>query len=58
MTEGRIIFKEQSYRIIGACFEVYKEKGNGFLETVYHECLALELERFVNRAFSRVSRLS
>ena len=58
MAEERIIFKEQSYRIIGACFEVYKEKGNGFLEAVYHECPALELERFVNQAFSRVSRSS
>jgi len=29
--EERILFKEESYRIIGACFEVYKEKGNGFL---------------------------
>ena len=37
-----IIFKEESYRIIGACFEVYKEKGNGFLEAVYQECLAIE----------------
>jgi GxxExxY protein len=40
---GRILFKEQSYRIVGACFEVYKEKGNGFLEAVYQECLAREL---------------
>ena len=37
-----IVFKEESYRIIGACFEVYKEKGNGFLEAVYQECLAIE----------------
>jgi GxxExxY protein len=37
-----ILFREESYRIIGACFEVYKEKGNGFLEAVYQECLALE----------------
>lgn len=37
-----ILFKEESYRIIGACFEVYKEKGNGFLEAVYQECLAKE----------------
>jgi GxxExxY protein len=37
-----IIFKEESYRVIGACFEVYKEKGNGFLEAVYQECLAIE----------------
>ncbi len=40
---GKIVFKEHSYRIIGACFEVYKEKGNGFLEAVYQECLAREL---------------
>jgi GxxExxY protein len=39
----RIVFKEESYRIIGACFEVYKEKGNGFLEAVYQECLSIEL---------------
>lgn len=25
MTTGRILFKEQSFRIIGTCFEVYKE---------------------------------
>jgi len=39
---ANILFKDESYRIIGACFEVYKEKGNGFLEAVYQECLALE----------------
>jgi GxxExxY protein len=27
---------------MGACFEVYKEKGAGFLEAVYQECLPLE----------------
>ena len=37
-----IIYPEQSYKIIGACFEVYKEKGCGFLEAVYQECLELE----------------
>ena len=39
-----IVFKEESYRLMGACFEVYKEKGNGFLEAVYQECLAIELK--------------
>ena len=38
----RIVFRGESYRIVGACFEVYKEKGNGFLEAVYQECLAIE----------------
>ena len=39
---GEIVYKEESYRIVGACFEVYKEKGTGFLEAVYQECLAME----------------
>ena len=38
-----IIHPELSYKIMGACFEVYKEKGCGFLEAVYQECLELEL---------------
>lgn len=42
MTE--IIYKKESYAIIGACFEVYNAKGCGFLEPVYHECLAIEFE--------------
>jgi GxxExxY protein len=29
---------------MGACFEVYKEKGSGFVEPVYQECLSIELE--------------
>jgi GxxExxY protein len=42
MTE--IIYKKESYAIIGACFAVYNEKGCGFLEPVYQECLGIELE--------------
>jgi GxxExxY protein len=42
MTE--IIYKEESYAIVGACFEVYNEKGCGFLEPVYQECLGIEFE--------------
>jgi GxxExxY protein len=38
-----VVYKEESYRIIGACFEVYKERGCGFLEAVYQECLEIEL---------------
>ena len=38
-----ILYKNESYRIIGACFEVYKDKGCGFLEAVYQECLEIEL---------------
>ena len=39
-----LIYKEESYRIIGACFEVYKDKGCGFVEPVYQECLEIEFE--------------
>jgi len=39
----KILWREESYRIIGACFAVYNEVGSGFLEAVYQECLALEL---------------
>ena len=38
-----IVYKDESYAILGACFEVYKEKGCGFLEAVYQECLEIEL---------------
>ena len=38
-----ILFKEESYKIVGACFEVYHEKGCGFLESVYQECMEIEL---------------
>jgi GxxExxY protein len=40
----KIIYKDECYRINGACFEVYKEKGCGFLEDVYQECLEIEPE--------------
>ena len=39
---AEIVYKEESYQIIGACFEVYNEMGGGFLEAVYQECLAIE----------------
>jgi len=41
---AEIIYKDESYEIMGACFEVYKEMGCGFLEPVYQECLELELQ--------------
>jgi len=47
-----LIYKDESYAIIGACFEVYKDKGCGFHEPIYHECLEIELE------FQRIPFLS
>lgn len=40
---NKLIYKEESYNIIGACFEVYKERGCGLLEAVYQECLEIEM---------------
>jgi GxxExxY protein len=41
MTE--ILFKQECFQIVGACFEVHKNLGCGFLEPVYQEALAVEL---------------
>ena len=38
-----LLFKEECFGIQGAVFEVYREMGPGFLESVYQECLEREL---------------
>jgi GxxExxY protein len=39
---SELILPEESYQIVGACFEVYNEMGCGFLEAVCQECLEIE----------------
>ena len=39
-----MLHPDESYRIMGACFEVHNRKGCGFLEPVYQACLEIELE--------------
>jgi len=37
-----LLYKKESYEIMGACFEVYREMGSGLIEAIYHECLERE----------------
>lgn len=39
-----VIYADEAYHLIGACFEVCNRMGSGFLEAVYQECLEIELE--------------
>lgn len=40
---GELIYEKESFAIRGACFEVHNEKGSGFLESIYQECLEKEM---------------
>ena len=40
-----IVYSQESYKIIGAAFNVYNTLGHGFLEAVYQECLELEFKK-------------
>ena len=42
-----IIYPDLSYQIMGAIFEVHKELGPGFLESIYEKAL---IEELANRA--------
>ena len=37
-----ILYKEESFKIIGACMKVHRTLGAGFLEAVYEEALEKE----------------
>ncbi|MDP2058493.1 MAG: GxxExxY protein [Flavobacterium sp.] len=40
-----IIYKEESYQIIGLCMEVHNNLGAGFLEIVYKDALEYEFKK-------------
>ncbi len=42
--KDKVIYRELSYRVMQAVFEVHNTLGPGFVESVYEEALAYELE--------------
>ena len=36
--------KDESYRLLGAAFEVYNDRGFGLAEEIYQECMEIESE--------------
>lgn len=40
-----LIYKQESYNIIGACMEVQKELGKGFSEIIYGDALEIEFKK-------------
>jgi GxxExxY protein len=44
MTTTKSRLEHLSYLILGASIEVHKQLGPGLLESIYHECMKIELE--------------
>lgn len=44
MNTDNYLYSEETQVIIGACYEVHRTLGAGFLEAVYHEALQYEFE--------------
>lgn len=38
-----LLYRDETYRIIGACIAVHDDKGNGFVEPVYQDAVEIEL---------------
>ena len=43
-SDNKILYKEESFTIIGACMKVHRLLGAGFPEAVYEEALAKEFQ--------------
>lgn len=55
MSDNEFLFREEGYRLLGTCFEVYNELGFGLAEEIYQESVEIELEL---RGISYVSKPS
>ena len=42
---SEIIYKDESYEIVGKCMEVHNELGHGFSEVVYKDALQFEFNK-------------
>ncbi len=55
---GKIIYKEESYKIIGICMDIHRELGHGFLEIVYNpklvSALTPEMNEVINEAKAKI----
>lgn len=52
-----LIYKKESYQIIGACMEVHKDLGKGFSEIIYGDALEIEFKN-CNINYSREEKFN
>lgn len=45
MDDEKILYKEESYRIIGSCMAVHRSLGPGFAESLYQEALTKQFKK-------------
>lgn len=56
---NNLIYKDETYKIVGACMEVHQQLGCGYLEAVYQEALAFEfMERNIPFEREKVLNIS
>lgn len=51
---AKLFYEYLTCKIRGALFEVYQEKGCGFSEDVYQECLEIKLRTETHSVYSMV----